>query len=236
MDDSILRKIKRCLALARSSNPNEAATALRQAQALMAKHGVTSEDVAASDVGSHVSGAGAGKTPPAHIAMLANMVAAAFGVEIVYQAKHDWQRDKWEGLIEFYGLDSAPQIAGYAFEVLGRQLKRDRGAYLAGLNKRLKRATKVRRGDLYAQGWVNAVSRQVVPHESTKQEVQAVAAYKAKRWQEGLEKGTANDRASKARSHDYGALAQGVADGRKVAFHQGVSGASRAAIGQRGQP
>ncbi|WP_252473542.1 DUF2786 domain-containing protein, partial [Microbulbifer okhotskensis] len=37
MEDAILRKIKRCLALAKSSNPNEAATALRQAQTLMQK-------------------------------------------------------------------------------------------------------------------------------------------------------------------------------------------------------
>lgn len=233
MDDNILRKIKRCLALARSSNPNEAATALRQAQALMARHGVTSEDVAASDVGSHLSRAEAGKVPPAHVAMLANMVASAFGVEIVYSPMHDGER--WSGRVEFYGIGTAPEIAGYAFEVLGRQLKRDRNAYLAGLNKRLKRATKVRRGDLYAKGWVRAVSSQVVPHSQTEQEAQAIAAYQAKRWEEPLETCNARNTANKARAHDYGALAQGVADGKKVSFHQGVAGTSRAAIGQGGQ-
>lgn len=233
MDDSILRKIKRCLALARSSNPNEAATALRQAQALMAKHGVTREDVVASDVASHLSRAEAGKVPPAHIAMLANMVAGAFGVEIIYSPMFDGER--WSGRVEFYGVASAPEIAGYAFEVLGRQLKRDRNAYLASLNKRLKRASKVRRGDLYAQGWVRAVSRQVVPHEATEQEAQAIAVYKTKRWQEPLEKCRPRNAANKARAHDYGALVQGIADGKKVAFHQGVAGSSRAAIGHGGQ-
>lgn len=230
MDDNILRKIKRCLALARSSNPNEAATALRQAQALMARHGVTREDVAASDVDSHVSKAEAGKVPPAHIAMLANMVANAFGAEIVYSPVFDGER--WVGRVEFYGLGSAPEIAGYAFEVLGRQLKRDRNAYLAGLSKRLKRATKVRRGDLYAQGWVRAVSRQVIPHDQTEQEAQAIAAYQARRWPDPLETCSARNTANKARAHDYSALAQGVADGKKVSFHQGVTGASRAAIGR----
>lgn len=233
MDDSILRKIKRCLALARSSNPNEAATALRQAQALMTKHGVTREDVAASDVGSHLSRAEAGRTPPAHIAMLANMVAGAFGCEIVYAPQYDGQR--WAGRVEFYGVGTAPEIAGYAFEVLGRQLKRDRNAYLATLNKRLKRATKVRRGDLYAQGWVRAVSSQVVPHTQSDQEAQAIAAYQAKRWEKPLETCRARDTTSKARSHDYGALAKGLADGEKVSFHQGVAGTSRAAIGQGSQ-
>jgi hypothetical protein len=232
MDDSILRKIKRCLALAKSSNPNEAATALRQAQALMAKHGVTSEDVVASDVNSHTASAGAGKTPPAHIAMLASMVASAFGVEVVYRASHDWQRGKWQGKVEFYGVGSAPEIAGYAFEVLGRQLKRDRNAFLSSLNKRLSRATKVRRGDLYAQGWVQEVSSQVVPHTQTEQESQAIAAYKAKRWEEPLKTCKVRDTASKARLHDYGAFEQGVEDGKKVSFHQGVTGTERAAIGQ----
>lgn len=45
LDPKILAKIKKCLALASSSNPNEAATALRQARALMEKHGVTSESI-----------------------------------------------------------------------------------------------------------------------------------------------------------------------------------------------
>lgn len=233
MDDGILRKIKRCLALARSSNANEAATALRQAQTLMAKHGVTREDVAASEVASHLSRADAGRTPPAHVAMLANMVAGAFGCEIVYSPMFDGVR--WSGRVEFYGLGTAPEIAGYAFEVLGRQLKRDRNAYLASLNKRLKRATKVRRGDMYAQGWVRAVSRQVVPHRQSDQEAQAIAAYQAKRWETPLETRSARDTTSKARVHDYDALAQGRADGEKVSFHQGVGGTSRGAIGQGGQ-
>ena len=37
--DDILRKIEKCLALAKSSEPAEAAAALRQAQALMREHG-----------------------------------------------------------------------------------------------------------------------------------------------------------------------------------------------------
>ena len=39
--DDILRKIEKCLALAKSSEPAEAAAALRQAQALMREHGVS---------------------------------------------------------------------------------------------------------------------------------------------------------------------------------------------------
>ncbi|SDK31146.1 DUF2786 domain-containing protein [Billgrantia gudaonensis] len=229
MDRKILDKIKKCLALAKSSEAHEAAAAMRQAQKLMARHGITSETLAISDVESHKAKAGAGKTPPTHVAMLANMVAAAFGAELVYSARP--HGDRWVGAVEFYGLNGAAEVAGYAFAVLGRQLKRDRNAYLATLNKRLKRATKVRRGDLYAQAWVDAVARQVVPHQRSEAEDQAIAAYKAHRWETPLESRQARDNTKGMRSHDYDAWHQGRADGKKVSFHQGVTGSRQAAIG-----
>ncbi|MGM0913735.1 MAG: DUF2786 domain-containing protein [Pseudomonadota bacterium] len=230
MDRKILDKIKKCLALAKSSEAHEAAAAMRQAQKLMEIHGVTADDVAVSDVESHVAKAGAGKTPPSHVAMLANMVAGAFGAEIVYSPLYDGRR--WIGRVEFYGVNGAAEVAGYAFEVLGRQLKRDRDAYLGTLNKRLKRATKVRRGDLYAQAWVDTVARQVVPHQRSEAEDKIIAAYKAKRWEEPLESCQARDNTKGLRSHDADAFFRGRADGKKVSFHHGVNGQRQTAIGE----
>ncbi|MCE7520345.1 DUF2786 domain-containing protein [Halomonas titanicae] len=230
MDSKALDKIKKCLRLAKSSNANEAAAALRQAQKLMAIHGVTTDDVAMSDVGSHTAKTGAGKTPPAYVTMLGSMVASAFGAETVYQQVHDGVR--WTLNIEFYGLNGAAEVAGYAFEVLGRQLKRDRTAYLATLNKRLKRATKVRRGDLYASAWVDEVSRQVLPHKRSEAEENTIEAYKTKRWEEPLETIQARDNTKGMRSHDHGAIHQGYQDGKKVSFHQGVNGSRHAQIGE----
>jgi len=45
-----LRKILACLRLAKSSNPNEAASALRQARAMMEKYGLTEDDALASEI------------------------------------------------------------------------------------------------------------------------------------------------------------------------------------------
>ncbi|MDC8804239.1 DUF2786 domain-containing protein [Halomonas pacifica] len=230
MNRKFLDKIKKCLALAKSSNANEAAAAMRQAQKLMERHGISSEALAISDVESHKARAGAGKTPPTHIVMLANMVAQAFGAELVYRSlRHG---DRWTGLVEFYGLNGAGEVAGYAYEVLGRQLNRDRNAYLATLNKRLKRATKVRRGDLYAQAWVDAVARQVVPHQRSEAENATIEAYKAARWETPLETRQPRDNTKGMRSHDVDALHQGRTDGKKVNFHQGVTGSRQAAIGE----
>jgi hypothetical protein len=229
MDKKALDKIKKCLRLAKSSNAHEAAAAMRQAQKLMEIHGVTSDDVAISDVESYVASAGAGKTPPKHVAMLANMVAGAFGAEIVYTPAYDGER--WHGRFEFFGVNGAGEVAGYAFEVLGRQLKRDRAAFSATLSKRLKRATKVRRGDLYAQAWLNAVAKQVTRHQRTEAESATVEAYKAKRWND-LETMKARDNSKGMRSHDHGAIHQGYQDGKKVSFHQGVNGSRHAQIGE----
>lgn len=229
MDSKALDKIKKCLRLATSSNANEAAAALRQAQKLMAIHGVTNDDVAMSDVGTHTSKASGGRVPPKYIGMLVNMVAGAFGAEIVYNPLYDGER--WHGQFEFYGLNGAAEVAGYAFEVLGRQLKRDRTAYLATLNKRLKRTTKVRRGDLYAQAWLNAVAKQVTRQQRTEAENAIVEAYKAKRWND-LENIAGRDNTKGMRSHDHGAIHQGYQDGKKVSFHQGVNGSRNAQIGE----
>ena len=43
--EKIIDKIKKCLALAKSDNPHEAATALRQAQKLMEQHNLTEQDI-----------------------------------------------------------------------------------------------------------------------------------------------------------------------------------------------
>ena len=80
--DDILRKIEKCLALAKSSEPAEAAAALRQAQALMREHGVS--QLEAQAIGAReCSVKAAARTPSRHEAYLAGLVADAFGCELI---------------------------------------------------------------------------------------------------------------------------------------------------------
>ena len=53
--DQALRKVMACLRMAGSSNPTEAATALRQARALMEKYGLNEADAAAAICGAAFS-------------------------------------------------------------------------------------------------------------------------------------------------------------------------------------
>ncbi|WP_028319661.1 DUF7168 domain-containing protein [Desulfobulbus elongatus] len=231
MDDNILRKIKGCLALAQSNNSHEAASALRHAQALMEKYGISFADVAASDVTARLSQVASSKTPPEHLAMLVRMVGDAFGVEFVWTLRFALMGTGWRGVPEFYGVGAAPEIAAYAYDVLARQLCRDRSRYIAGLRKGLKRTTKGKRGDLYAQGWVAEASKKVMPRIKTEQEMQAIAIYKEQRWNGSLGTTKPRDASRKASVHDIGAVFAGIRDGKNVSFHDGVTGCDRAAIG-----
>jgi len=128
---------------------------MRQAQALMREHNLTSEDVLLSDVCEKEFGGGNANTPPKWHSMLVTTISDAFGVRAIFRTRG------WNGCnVVFVGIDNQPEIAGYAYEVLFRQIKKDRTAHVK-LQKRCKPATKTRRGDLFAEAWVYAVHKLV---------------------------------------------------------------------------
>lgn len=230
MSNRIIERIKKCLAHANNSNPHERATAIRQAQNLMAKHGLTDMDITLSEVKTQLKATGAGKKMPAHIGVLATMVADAFGAKMI--CRNLYKGGRWVGHVEFYGIGEVAEVCGYAFDVLRRQLKRDRDAYLASLDKRLKRSSKTRRGDVYAVGWVLTAGEQIKPRERSEKETSVMAAYEKERWPTPLNDAKVINRASKLKRNDHGALLTGISDGKKVQFYQGVGGAERqAALG-----
>lgn len=118
-DDKILDKIKKCLALASSANEHEAAAALRQAQKLMEQHGLTDQDVLASQASEAGAKAGAVTKPAQWEATLAARIANAFGCELVF-SRRTWTTAEWR----FIGAGSAPEVATYAYQVLLRQAPR----------------------------------------------------------------------------------------------------------------
>lgn len=145
---AILRKIKACLRLAASSNPNEAAAALRQARAMMEAHGVTSAE--AMDVGeAEVTTRSRGAAPTQSVCNLVVVVADGFGAQVLILRKYN------QTIIRFYGTDGAADIAAYAFTVLRRQMDADRLKHIARVRKRGNREA---RGEVFALAWVNAVA------------------------------------------------------------------------------
>ena len=88
MDDTRREKrisrLKKCLALSASPEPHEAAAALRQARALMDKHGISADDVLASEAGFAEVRAGALSRPANWEAALAGRVGLVFGCRVIF--------------------------------------------------------------------------------------------------------------------------------------------------------
>ena len=217
--DRILRRIRHCLALAGSPEPHEAAAALRQAQKLMRRHGLTREETQLS----HAS-TGAGSralTPRAWVATLIALVGRAFAVHPVYlPVRNGGAR------VEFIGRGVAARVAVYAYEVLRRQLVRDRKQALRWM-RRMKRTTRVRRAEVYCEGWVAAVADRVHDMARGLPPREDVERYLAVR---GRPTEMVATQSRQMRKGDTTAMLAGMTDGAAAVLHHGVAGGGPAPL------
>lgn len=156
----IMDKIIRCLALSKSSNEHEAATALRQAHALMQKHDISVKDIELADIKFKASNTRSAKRPPIYQIALTNMIAKLFGCQS-YMGNGTGDRSHIRVMC-FVGLEIHSDIASYSYDTLFRQLKQARQAYIKTELKRVRLAkNKAARADAFCLGWVSTV-RQLV--------------------------------------------------------------------------
>ncbi len=157
--ERVIRKIKRCLALSQSSNENEAATAMRQAQSLMREYRLTEMDVRLSDVGEVESEMARAKRRPTWDRHLGSVIGEAFGVR-------SFSRRHWctatSRVVEremFVGVNPAPPIAMYAYETLLAKLTQARREYVSRVRsgKQHSSYSPETAGDHFALAWVSAV-------------------------------------------------------------------------------
>ena len=143
-----LRKIKACAGIAKSSNPNEAARALQQMQALVTEFKV--DDLELADVVFvDTPRARGGKGAPPWLLALATLVARVFHTESLQLSGRSTH------YFQFVGESGACEISVHAYTVLRRQLNAARKHYL----KRVRVAkNRVARGDQFAFGWIASVA------------------------------------------------------------------------------
>lgn len=166
-----LKRIRKCLALATSNEPHEAAAALRQAQALMDKFDITDAEASLSDITEASCRSSGKKTIPLWEAALAKAVGESFGCRVLHSSggplkrsyvrpimssQPDYYRTIYgNGSLYFVGVQARAEIACYAFEALRRQLRKARAAYrqqTGGSGPRL---------DAFVIGWVLAVQKKI---------------------------------------------------------------------------
>lgn len=213
-----LARIRKCLALSASSNPHEAAIALKQAQSLMREHGVTSEDVALSDVAEDHRATGAGKVPPAYLIALMHLCADVMGARPILSPRRS--RRGWTGGVTFIGVGPRAELAGYAFDVLARQLRAGRRDLLASKRvRRLKRSSRIRRADVYCTAWVEAAREHVVAIALPSEERALVARYC-----KALDVVEVTGRTRGVHAGDAWAALAGHLDGGAARLHHGLAG------------
>ncbi len=222
--EQALSKIKKCLALAKSGNPNEAATAMRQAQAMMAAHMISPDDVALSDVTMQECSTRTNSGPNWEVA-LASMVANAFGCDVIWTrdgGRFLGRRVVYKRAVVFYGIASAPQVAGYAWDVLSRQCAKGRLAHIRNQPPRCKPITLTARGDQYAVGWVIGVRDKLERFANPEKEQLLIEQFAAVKWP-GMQRTKAPDRA-KGRNVTTNDLHTGLQHGRLASLNHGVGG------------
>ncbi len=214
--DRILEKVKKCLEMAKGkgANPNEAEIALRQAHKLMESYNLQMGDVLASMAGEAKIPAGSEGKPPAWRVMLAQVCCHSFGTHLIIRSG-GWGSASFT----FVGCGAAPELSGYAYQVLERQLQKARKEYLA-TQTRCKPKTKRARGDAFAHGWIEAVYAKVDDFAGVDDNIaEAIQAYTAKHYP-NLGKFEMKRRKVKAR--DEVATDAGYQAGKNAQLHRAV--------------
>ena len=227
--ETALEKIKKLLSLAQSNNPNEAEAALRQARKLMEMHQLDMNEVHASEASEEKVKTGTKKEPPVWMLRLSHVCAAAFNCHVITYGLYVKGYDTGGFSFRFIGVDLGPELSKYAFEVLERQLQVARREFVA-TQTRCKLATKRRRGDEFANAWIDAVRRKISDFAGIDERTElAITAFKVKHYPDLT---TSPLERRPTHGKDYGAREAGFKAGKSAQLNRGVVAAERQAIGR----
>lgn len=172
-----IEKIRKCLALSKSSEPHEAAAALRQAQKLMEQFGIEHPELLAAGACEEWSKSAAARRPVRYEVALAGVVADVYGCELLFSRQLNGTCTEIVGGYMFVGVAPAPEIAKYTFDVFARQLRAARRDYIQTKLRRCGPKNKTARADEFCEGWVYAVRTQMHNATRTVEQTATINAY-----------------------------------------------------------
>lgn len=167
--ETAIEKIKKCLSLAKSQNENEAAIALKQANALMRKFNLEYRAVLAGEVNEVRVRTRYKSRPMGWDQLLVSQIGRQFDCEVLMiQNPHEWV---------FLGLDSNAQVAAYAYDVLMNQVRNSSKRYLKTNHASASTALKRKLGRLYCQGWVSNLAKRIEQFAGASSSKEHISAY-----------------------------------------------------------
>lgn len=214
----VLDKVTKLMALANNpgANPNEAATAMRQARWLMSEYAIETDELRANQVEEASVPTQTRRSPADWQHSLAATCAGAF------DCSHLSYYHPLKGYcFKFLGKGIGPDLASYSYSSLILQLQKARRDHVAQ-QKRCQLKTKRRRGQLFAEGWIQAVASKVREFAGDLDpETQAdITAYLTVHHPE-LKRFDITP--TEAKGHDRGSLAAGYRLGQRAQLHRGVN-------------
>ena len=243
-NQALMERIKKLMALAQSSNPNEASIALSRAQKLMQEHELSMDDINLSEIDTQNEAILPAMRDKVLFTLLAHIIMRAFGVEAIFK-----MRGKFFYAVSFIGPRSRLQAACYTFTILSRQaaqVKKDFSAsvrqelkikysleleleeamsYVFGyeektrrfINNEVQRQTKA-----YVRGWLNAVYTKVIDFAQSDSEIKLIESYMSKNHPNLT---TMRRRRTRLSTSEWEAFEQGKIDGQNgVTLFQGING------------
>lgn len=220
----IAEKIAKCLALAESANPHEAEAARRQAKKLMEKYSIDPIDIDLAKVAVFNASVPGKSRPALHLSQLASLVCTAFDCKAITQSGSHAGPAK----VIFIGLGCKPELAGYTFDVLRRQITRDRTAYAATLS-RLKPKNKTKRLEDFCHGWLYRINSQIQDFSCNARETELAEAYIQKTYGDNLKEDTRAEKSSKGKA-SADAVQRGYRTAEQASLHRPVQTQPKAAL------
>lgn len=216
-----LDKIKKCLALSKSSNEHEAAQALKQAHSLMRLFNLDYDDVEKSQLNNAFSNIKSGITTWHTI--LISSISQAFSAVPTLNSGFNGDRIEWHG----YGVNA--ELASYTYQVLYRQCANARSQYMKNELKRVtKKANKTIRANVYAEAWCRAIHKVVCEFlsDDEKETLNSINSLvtKGTKTHKPRDRNAYKNASSHVKSAAQNDYYNGSKDGSKVKLHKPVTG------------
>lgn len=215
MDEKLTSKLKKLLALSKSPNPHEAALALEKAQKFMEENGLCQDDVDLLDIGETLADSilSSAAAPPEYMGWLLTVITLAMGCKSLYG------REK----VVFVGAAARCEIAAYMYDVLARQLRKQRRDFIRSLSKRTLPKNRTAKADAFCEGWCLGVQSRVQAMKLSTNEKALIEKFKETTYPSNSD---LKLRQSKRCSGQSDASNAGWKAGREARLDRGVSGSS----------
>jgi len=225
----VLDKVTKLMALANNpgANTHEAGIALRQARALMAQYNIEADELRASQVEEASVPTQTRRSPADWQHSLAAVCASAFDCSHL-----SYYHPSKGYCFKFLGKGICPEVAAYAYSSLLLQLQKARREHVAQ-QTRCQLKTKRRRGQLFAEGWINAVALKVreFAGDLAPDAEADITAYISLH-HPGLR--SLNITPTEAKGHDRGSLTAGFEQGQTAQLHRGLGRSPQVALAHGG--